>query len=97
MYYLPFAEYAEGLGDRDSVRAYGDHRPSDWPEVALLAASGNDWLWDFLDAVLPTRPRLVRSAVFAPIAPDRGPAAARRDGPLRAAGPERREVSASPT
>lgn len=46
MYYLPISEMAEGLGDRDSVRAYGDHRPSDWPEV-LYAASGNAFLKDY--------------------------------------------------
>ncbi|MBL0005561.1 MAG: nuclear transport factor 2 family protein [Actinomycetales bacterium] len=43
MYYLPFTELSEGLGDRNSVRAYGDHRPSDWPEV-LYAETGNAWL-----------------------------------------------------
>ena len=43
MYYLPFTELPEGLGDRNSVRAYGDHRPSDWPEV-LYSASGNAFL-----------------------------------------------------
>lgn len=47
MYYLPFSELPEGLGDRNSVRAYGDHRPSDWPEV-LYRAEGNA----FLDAYL---------------------------------------------
>jgi SnoaL-like domain len=43
MYYLPFSELPEGLGDRNSVRAYGDHRPSDWPEV-LYSDSGNAFL-----------------------------------------------------
>lgn len=43
MYYLPVREYAEGMGDRNSVRVYGDQRPSDWPEV-LYSDSGNDWL-----------------------------------------------------
>jgi SnoaL-like domain len=43
MYYLPFTELPEGLGDRNSVRAYGDHRPSDWPEV-LYSDSGNAFL-----------------------------------------------------
>jgi hypothetical protein len=43
MYYLPFTELPEGLGDRNSVRAYGDHRPSDWPEV-LYSSSGNAFL-----------------------------------------------------
>lgn len=43
MYYLPIAELADGLGDRNSVRAYGDHRPADWPEV-LYADEGNAFL-----------------------------------------------------
>jgi hypothetical protein len=43
MYYLPFTELPAGLGDRNSVRAYGDHRPSDWPEV-LYSDSGNAFL-----------------------------------------------------
>lgn len=47
MYYLPFSELSEALGDRNSVRAYGDQRPSDWPEV-LYAENGNA----FLDAYL---------------------------------------------
>lgn len=46
MYYLPFTELSE-LGDRDSVRAYGDHRPSDWPE-ALYSPTGSAWLHDYL-------------------------------------------------
>ncbi|MET8051127.1 MULTISPECIES: nuclear transport factor 2 family protein [unclassified Streptosporangium] len=49
MYYLPVTEYAEGLGDRNSVRAYGDHRPADWPESLYSDGAKNDWLWDFLD------------------------------------------------
>jgi hypothetical protein len=48
MYYLPIADYAEGLGDRNSVRAYGDHRPADWPESLYNGGKRNDWLWDFL-------------------------------------------------
>jgi hypothetical protein len=47
MYYLPVAELAEGLGDRNSVRAYGDHRPADWPE-ALYSESGSAWLKAYL-------------------------------------------------
>jgi hypothetical protein len=47
MYYLPAAEYAEGFGAKDSMRAYGDRRPSDWPE-ALYAPSGGAWLRDYL-------------------------------------------------
>jgi hypothetical protein len=43
MYYLPFTELPAGLGDRNGVRAYGDHRPSDWPEV-LYSDSGNAFL-----------------------------------------------------
>ncbi|TDO48686.1 enoyl-CoA hydratase/carnithine racemase [Kribbella sp. VKM Ac-2527] len=46
MYYLPFDELGAGLGDRDSVRAYGDHRPSDWPEV-LYSENGNAFLKDY--------------------------------------------------
>ena len=47
MYYLPAAEYAEGFGAKDSMRAYGDRRPSDWPEV-LYAPSRNAWLHGYL-------------------------------------------------
>ena len=47
MYYLPVAELAEWLGDRNSVRAYGDHRPADWPE-ALYSESGSAWLKAYL-------------------------------------------------
>lgn len=46
MYYLPFAELPEGLGDPNGVRAYGDHRPSDWPEV-LYSLNGNAFLKDY--------------------------------------------------
>jgi len=46
MYYLPFAELPDGLGVRNSVRAYGDHRPVDWPEV-LYAPDGNAFLKDY--------------------------------------------------
>jgi hypothetical protein len=46
MYYMPLAEMATDLGDRDSVRAYGDHRPADWPEV-LYRESGNSFLADY--------------------------------------------------
>ena len=46
MYYLPFDELSAGLGVRDSVRAYGDHRPADWPEV-LYAPTGNAFLKDY--------------------------------------------------
>ena len=45
MYYLPIAEYADGLGDGSgSVRAYGDHRPADWPESLQNGGKRNDWL-----------------------------------------------------
>jgi SnoaL-like domain len=47
MYYLPSAEYAEGFGAPDSVRAYGDRRPSDWPEV-LYSTAGSAWLHAYL-------------------------------------------------
>jgi ketosteroid isomerase-like protein len=33
MYYVDVREYAEALGDPLRVRAYGDRRPADWPEV----------------------------------------------------------------
>jgi hypothetical protein len=46
MYYMPLTEMATDLGDRDSVRAYGDHRPADWPEV-LYRESGNSFLADY--------------------------------------------------
>jgi uncharacterized protein (TIGR02246 family) len=32
LYYLPVDEYAQGLGDRLRMRAYGDRRPADFPE-----------------------------------------------------------------
>jgi ketosteroid isomerase-like protein len=32
LYYLPVDEYAEGLGSRLRMRAYGDQRPADYPE-----------------------------------------------------------------
>ena len=47
MYYLPSAEYADGFGATDSMRAYGDRRPSDWPE-ALYSPSGSQWLHTYL-------------------------------------------------
>lgn len=47
MYYLPVTEYAEGLADRNSVRAYGDSRPADWPE-ALYSQNGSAWLKAYL-------------------------------------------------
>jgi SnoaL-like domain len=47
MYYMPLAEMATDLGDRNSVRAYGDHRPADWPEV-LYSSTGNAFLKNYL-------------------------------------------------
>lgn len=47
MYYLPSLEYAEGFGAKDSLRAYGDRRPSDWPEV-LYSPHGSSWLHAYL-------------------------------------------------
>jgi hypothetical protein len=47
MYYLPFTELATGLGDRNSVRAYGDQRPADWPE-ALYSPQGSAFLKNYL-------------------------------------------------
>ncbi len=32
LYYLPVEEYAQALGDRLRMRAYGDRRPADFPE-----------------------------------------------------------------
>ncbi len=32
LYYMPVDEYAEGLGSRLRMRAYGDRRPADYPE-----------------------------------------------------------------
>lgn len=46
MYYLPIAELSQ-LGDRNSVRAYGDHRPADWPE-SLYNENGSAWLRDWV-------------------------------------------------
>jgi hypothetical protein len=46
MYYMPFAELATDMGNRNSVRAYGDHRPSDWPEV-LYSQTGNAFLAEY--------------------------------------------------
>lgn len=47
MYYIPIAELSE-LGDGEhSVRAYGDQRPADWPEV-LVKDTGNAFLADYL-------------------------------------------------
>ncbi|RBY83687.1 nuclear transport factor 2 family protein [Geodermatophilus sp. TF02-6] len=48
MYYMPLAELPEGLGDRLSVRAYGDRRPADWPEV-LYSDEGNAFLRQFYE------------------------------------------------
>ena len=33
LYYLPVEEYAQGLGERLRMRAYGDQRPADFPET----------------------------------------------------------------
>lgn len=33
LYYLPVEEYAQGLGSRLRMRAYGDQRPADYPEA----------------------------------------------------------------
>lgn len=32
MYYLPVQEYADAMENADRMRAYGDHRPADYPE-----------------------------------------------------------------
>lgn len=49
MYYMPAAEYVEGLKDEGRNRAYGDRRPADWP-VALTDDGDLTWLRDVLDA-----------------------------------------------
>lgn len=47
MYYMPISEMGQSLGDRNSVRAYGDERPSDWPE-SLYSENGSQWLHKYL-------------------------------------------------
>lgn len=47
MYYMPLSEMPKSLGDRNSVRAYGDERPSDWPE-SLYSETGSQWLHRYL-------------------------------------------------
>lgn len=47
MYYLPISEIPQALGERNSVRAYGDERPSDWPE-SLYSETGSQWLHKYL-------------------------------------------------
>lgn len=46
MYYLPISEYQQGLGDPKSMRAYGDHRPADWPDA--MHSGDRAWLQKFL-------------------------------------------------
>lgn len=46
MYYMPFSELATDLGNPNSVRAYGDQRPADWPEI-LYRETGNAFLRDY--------------------------------------------------
>ncbi len=47
MYYVDVREYASALGDQLRVRAYGEPRPADWPEV-LTAEPDLRWLSDML-------------------------------------------------
>jgi SnoaL-like domain len=47
MYYVDVREYAEALGHPLRVRAYGDQRPADWPEV-LGSDPDIRWLTDVL-------------------------------------------------
>ena len=47
MYYIPVAEYAEGLPGNLRVRAYGDQRPADWPE-SLTDDPDLSWLTKLL-------------------------------------------------
>jgi hypothetical protein len=42
-YYMPFEEYAEGLGDPLRMRAYGDRRPANFPEPL---ATWTSWATD---------------------------------------------------
>jgi ketosteroid isomerase-like protein len=46
MYYVDVREYPEALGDELRMRAYGDRRPGDWPEV--LNGGHPNWLKDYL-------------------------------------------------
>ncbi|NKQ55791.1 nuclear transport factor 2 family protein [Amycolatopsis sp. K13G38] len=46
MYYVDVREYAEALGTALRVRAYGDQRPADWPEV--LNGTPPTWLKNYL-------------------------------------------------
>lgn len=45
MYFLPHAELSTSLGAADSMRAYGDRRPRDWPDV--LNSGDTSWLVEF--------------------------------------------------
>lgn len=47
MYYVDVREYADALGDPMRVRAYGDRRPADWPEI-LTAKPDTAWLSEML-------------------------------------------------
>ena len=42
MYYMPAAEYVDGMRTADRNRAYGDERPADWPSA--LHGGDLDWL-----------------------------------------------------
>ena len=55
MYYLPITEYESGLGDPNSMRAYGDHRPADWPD-ALHDGDGS-WLARYFPVATPGKAR----------------------------------------
>ncbi|MFC4003996.1 nuclear transport factor 2 family protein [Prauserella oleivorans] len=47
MYYTEVTEYANVLGKALRVRAYGDERPADWPEV-LDSGQPPAWIKDYL-------------------------------------------------
>lgn len=47
MYYTEVTEYADVLGKELRVRAYGDERPADWPEL-LTKGHVPTWLKDYL-------------------------------------------------
>lgn len=48
MYYVDVREYADALGDELRVRAYGDRRQADWPEV-LTTGSKPGWISGLLE------------------------------------------------
>jgi ketosteroid isomerase-like protein len=47
MYYVDVREYADALRGEQRMRAYGDHRPADWPDA--LKGAPIDWLRELVD------------------------------------------------